>query len=82
MSRLVFRLWHLFREGTIDRATLQVAMAPIQQAVHALLTQGARRCDGKEAMCQELLNHEDALWTFVREDNVEPTNNAAEQALH
>jgi transposase len=81
LSRLVFRLWHLFREGTIDRATLQDAMAPIQQAVHGLLVQGARRCDAPEGMCQELLAHEDALWTFVREGNVEPTNNAAEQAL-
>src|SRR5205814_1207267 len=81
LSRLVFRLWHLFREGTIDRATLQGAMAPIQQAVHVLLAQGSRRCDAPEAMCQELLKHEDALWTFVREENVEPTNNAAEQAL-
>jgi len=81
LSHLVFRLWHLFREGTIDRATLQTAMAPIQQAVHGLLSQGSRRCDAPEAMCQELLAHEEALWTFVREAGVEPTNNAAEQAL-
>jgi transposase len=81
LGRLVFRLWHLFREGTIDRATLQAAMAPIQAAVHALLAQGARRCDAPEGMCQELLAHEQALWTFVREEGVEPTNNAAEQAL-
>src|SRR6266496_4232001 len=58
LSRLVFRLWHLFREGTIDRPTLQAAMTPIQQAVHGLLSQGARRCDAPEAMCQELLAHE------------------------
>jgi len=81
LSRLIFRLWHLFREGTIDRTTLQQAMAPIQAALHVLLTQGARRCDAPEGMCQELLKHEDALWTFVREERVEPTNNAAEQAL-
>ena len=81
LSRLVFRLWHLFREGTIDRATLQAALAPIQAAVHRLLAQGARRCDAPEGMCQELLAHEEALWTFVREERVEPTNNAAEQAL-
>ncbi len=81
LSRLVFRLWHLFREGTIDRAMLQAVMAPIQATVHVLLVQGARRCDAPEGMCQELLTHEDALWTFVREVNVEPTNNAAEQAL-
>jgi transposase len=81
LSGLVFRLWHLFREGTLDRATLQDAMAPIQAAVHALLETGARRCDAPERMCQELLMHEEALWTFVREEGVEPTNNAAEQAL-
>jgi transposase len=81
LSRLVFRLWHLFREGTIDRETLQHAMVPIQAAVHGLLVQGARRCDAPEGMCQELLKHEAALWTFVREERVEPTNNAAEQAL-
>jgi len=81
LSRLVFRLWHLFREGTIDRETLQAAMAPLQAAFHALLSQGARRCDAPEGMCQELLAHEEALWTFVREERVEPTNNAAEQAL-
>jgi hypothetical protein len=52
---------------------LQAAMAPIQAAVPALLSQGARRCDAPEALCQELLAHEAALWTFVREDNVEPT---------
>ena len=81
LSHVLFRLWRLFREGTIDRATLQAAMAPIQQAVHGLMVQGSRRCDAPEIMFQELLAHEDALWTFVREDGVEPTNNAAEQAL-
>jgi transposase len=81
LGRLVFRLWHLYREGTIDRPTLQVAMAPLQAAFHALLAQGARRCDAPEGLCQELLTHEEALWTFVREERLEPTNNAAEQAL-
>ena len=81
LSRVVFRLWHLYREGTIDRAMLQAAMAPVQAAVHALLERGARRADAPEALCQELLAHEAALWTFVREERVEPTNNAAEQAL-
>lgn len=81
LSRVVFRLWHLYREGTIERAMLQAAMASVQAAFHDLLVAGARRCDAPEALCQELLNHEAALWTFVREERVEPTNNAAEQAL-
>jgi hypothetical protein len=81
IRRMLFRLWHLYREGTIDRATMQQAMVPIQQAMHLLLVQGARRLDAEEGMCQELLAHEDALWTLVREERVEPRNNAAEQAL-
>lgn len=81
ITRMVFRLWHLYRGGTLDRAQLQEAMVPIQAAMHLLLVQGARRCDAPEGMCQELLTHEEALWTFVREEGVEPTNNAAEQAL-
>jgi transposase len=81
LSRVVFRLWHVYREGTIDRPTLQMVMAPIQATFHGLLVRGARRCDAPEALCQELLAHEEALWTFVREERVEPTNNAAEQAL-
>jgi transposase len=56
-------------------------MEPVQAAFHALLVAGSRRIDAPEGMCHELLAHEDALWTFVREEGVEPTNNAAEQAL-
>jgi transposase len=81
LSRVVFRLWHLYREGTIDRTTLQDVMVPLQAVFHALLWRGARRCDAPEGLCQELLAHEAALWTFVRDERVEPTNNAAEQAL-
>lgn len=81
LSGVLFRLWHLFREGTIDRSTLQDAMAPIQAALRARLVQGTRRSDRAAEMSQELLAHWDALWTFVREEGVEPTNNAAERAL-
>ncbi len=81
LSALVFRLWHIYQGGGIDRAQLQAAMEPIQASMHALLSTGSRRWDAGEAISQELLAHWDALWTFVREDGVEPTNNAAEQAL-
>ncbi len=80
-SELVFALWHRFRDGQIDRVTLQAAMAPLQAAMHALLVAGSRRVDAPEGLCAELLAHEAALWTFVREERVEPTNNAAERAL-
>ena len=32
-------------------------------------------------MCREILRHFESLWTFVRVEGVEPTNNFAERAL-
>lgn len=81
VSGLVFRLWHSYRGGTMTRAELQAAMEPVQAILHALLQQGSQRADAGTGMCRELLAHWDALWTFVRVSGVEPTNNAAEQAL-
>jgi len=81
VSGLVFRLWHLYREGTLSRSELQAALEPIQAILYALVETGSRRADAGEGMCRELLQHWEALWTFVREEGVEPTNNAAEQAL-
>jgi transposase len=34
-----------------------------------------------EGTCREILKLRQALWTFVRHDGVEPTNNAAERAI-
>jgi transposase len=38
-------------------------------------------CAKTAATCRELLKVEAALWTFLRVEGVESTNNAAEQAL-
>ena len=38
-------------------------------------------CPKTAATCRELLKVEAALWTFVRVEGIEPTNNAAERAL-
>lgn len=81
LSDIVFRVWHMYQGGGIDRAHVQAALEPIQATMHALLVTGAQRWDAGDAISQELLEHWDALWTFVRTDGVEPTNNAAEQAL-
>ena len=37
------------------------------------------RQDGRDV--REILKLEEALWTFARQEGVEPTNNAAERAL-
>ena len=57
-------------------------MAVVEAAVTRLLREGTRLPHTKPAgWCNDLLWRGPALWTFVREEGVEPTNNAAERAL-
>jgi len=89
-QRRLFRWWHRVRDGTLSRpdfielvhrlrsglkAELEAATAlPIANAEKTPLAKTIRTC-------QQLLQVEPALWTFVQTPGVEPTNNAAERAL-
>jgi len=76
----LFERWHRFRGGGLDRPSLQVQMAPVQQELRALLERGCVCADSKVAtFCRNVLAVEEALWTFVRVEGVEPTNNHAER---
>jgi transposase len=57
-------------------------MEPVQARVKELI-QGGVACDQAKTRrtCENLLKHEVSLWTFVREEGVEPTNNNAERPL-
>jgi transposase len=78
----LFAIWHRFRAGTLDRAGLQRAMQPVQVGFERLLDDGMGCADPKAAgLCRALDRLWPALWTFVDEEGVEPTNNAAERAL-
>lgn len=57
-------------------------MQTAQARVGELLRQGTT-CENPKTQktCQNLLLVEAALWTFVRVEGVEPTNNAAERAI-
>ena len=57
-------------------------MRPIRRAVARVLKAGQTCGVAKTAgVCREVLKVYDALWTFVRVESVEPTNNAAERAI-
>jgi transposase len=78
----VFRHWHRYRAGELDRAGLQAALAPVQAAMTTVLAEGATAGHPvAQALCRGLQKLEPALWTFVTRAGVAPTNNAAEQAL-
>ena len=81
-TSLLFDYWSRFREGHMERATLIARMAPVRSQVEALLERGVvARVRGLSGSCADILEHRDALWTFVERDGVEPTNNHAEREL-
>jgi transposase len=80
--RALFRRWHRFRGGGLTREQLQETMKPVQRRLRRLLEAGEGCADSQvAAFSGNLLDLEPALWCFVDEDGVEPTNNAVERAL-
>jgi len=78
----LFHWWHRVRDGTLKRSSFRVYMIPLRREVERLLEAGQTCGVPKtEGMCREILTLREALWTFVRVEGVEPTNNAAERAL-
>lgn len=78
----LFSLWHRVREGSLSRADFQTQVQALRQAVGELVREGVQVAHSKTAAtCAKILQVETALWTFVEQAGVEPTNNAAERAL-
>src|SRR5690349_1483107 len=81
-ARQMFHAWHRVREGALPHAEFRVLMRPLRRHVARLLKAGQTCGVAKtEGVCREVLKVYDALWTFVRVEGVEPTNNAAERAI-
>lgn len=86
----LFRWWHRVRDGTLARSDFieqvdrlrrgfkaELVAATALSIAHAEKTPLAKTI----RTCQQLLQVEPALWTFVQTPGVDPTNNAAERAL-
>jgi transposase len=78
----MFHRWHRVRDGTLAHPSFACSMRPIRREVERLLEAG-QTCGvpTTEGTCREILKVRQALWTFVRHEGVEPTNNAAERAI-
>ena len=81
-ARQMCHWWHQVRDGTRTHAQFRVLMRPLRRQVSRLLKAGQTCGVAKtEGGCREMRKVYDALWTFVRVEGVEPTNNAAERAI-
>jgi transposase len=78
----LFRLWHKFRGGQIDRSQLLLRSIPIQERIFAL---AQRHLDSANRQVRNLatalFEHNQRLFTFLEHEGVEPTNNSADRAL-
>ena len=79
-TKKLFALWQKVRDGTLSRRGFRRKMKPIRRRVESVLVR-AYVDPRTETTVRELVEHIDNLWTFVDIEGVEPTNNAAEQAL-
>ena len=86
----LFELWHRVRDGTLERSQFLLLVEPIRTSIHQLLSEAAdyAMTDGEKTplaktvrTCRQWLKVEPALWLFASVEGIEPTNNAAEQAI-
>jgi transposase len=79
----VFAAWHAFQEGHCTRAQLEARLDPVSNRLNRVLLEGAilGTDETVATFCENVLALEAALWTFVRTEGVEPTNNAIERLL-
>lgn len=82
LGEQLFETLGKFRDGVIAASTLQSYVSTHRAAIRRALTEGTTCGHAKtEGTCKEILKVEAHLWTFAREDGVDPTNNRAERSL-
>jgi transposase len=81
-TKEVFDLWHQSKVEVLGRVEWQEKMQRVSGRVKRWLERGGECGQRKtRGLCRRLLALERALWTFVRVEGVEPTNNQAERGL-
>ena len=80
----IFAHWKQFKTGTLSRSDLQQQSQEMIENIKLALiigSAGDKISSRTAALCHDLLDRFDTLWTFLSEENVEPTNNLAERNL-
>jgi hypothetical protein len=81
-SQVLLHAWHRVRDGTGTRADLKAVVLNLRAQIELLLDEGAALpVKGFQGACRNILDHRAALWRFVYEAGVDPTNNHAEREL-
>lgn len=79
---ILFEYWRDYQEGKLTRERFVTWMAPLRQQIEATLEKAVGLdIKGLSGSCANILEHRQALWTFVERDDVDPTNNHGEREL-
>lgn len=76
--------WKAWHAGEIDRETMLARIEPERQRIQRLLkgAAAADQCAQKSrGLCRALLALQDAMWRFLDDPDLPPTNNLAERLL-
>lgn len=81
-AKLVFIYWRQHQAKTITRAKMVQLLVAVRDGMKPCLERAARAAiAGVSGACKNLLEHWEAMWTFLAHKEVEPTNNHAEREL-
>jgi transposase len=81
-AHTLFSMWHGYQRNEMDFAQLKKQMQPVEDRVEQLLGQGSQAsCKKTARQCALLHKQREGLWTFVRSEGIEPTNNEAERQV-
>ncbi|HHZ97928.1 MAG TPA: IS66 family transposase [Flavobacteriales bacterium] len=82
LTNELFKQWHRYQKGQIPskvfRGRMQRLRSRVRSRLHRSLKSGV---DHVESMSRDLLRLEPAMWCFVYNEGVVPTNNRAEQDI-
>lgn len=78
----LFRLWHRFRKGDLDRDLLIQKSVPLEKKFFALAEKHLNCADGEvRTLARLFFTQTERMFAFIRYPGVEPTNNSSERAL-
>jgi transposase len=81
-AELIFIYWRQFQAKTIDRVELGRLVSAVRDGMKPCLDRAVRaNIAYVSGSCANMLEHWEAMWTFIDTPGVEPTNNHAEREL-
>ncbi len=81
-TAIIFQYYNDYKSGTLSREEFLACMVPVRVQFEIALRRAAlANIPRLSGSCENLLAHRVALWTFVEQHGVEPTNNHAEREL-